>query len=55
MRVDFQTAPASLVIWNLQKKILYILGRTELDKNRSKHREQQILLSLTQFWKGLVT
>ena len=42
MRLNFQTAPTNTVMWDLQIKILYILGHTDNDKDRQQHMEQQI-------------
>ena len=33
-RPCFQTAPANIVMWNLQIEILYILGHTDNEKDR---------------------
>ena len=41
-RLNFQAAPAGMIMWNLQIKILYILGHTDNDKDRLQHPEQQI-------------
>ena len=42
MRLNFQTGPAIMVMWNMHIKILYILGHTDNDKDRLQHPEQQI-------------
>ena len=49
MRLNFQAAPTNMVMWNLQIKILYMLGHTDNDKDRLQHPEHQIWLALTQF------
>ena len=41
-RLNFQTDHTNMVMWNLQIKILYILGHTDNDKDRLQHPEQQI-------------
>ena len=38
--LNFQTTVANMVMWNLQIKILYILGHTGNDKDRLQHPEQ---------------
>ena len=47
-RLNFQTAPTNMVVWNLQIKIIYRLGHTDNDKDRLQHPEQQIWLAFTQ-------
>ena len=37
-----------MAMWNLQIKIIYILGHTDNDKDRLQHPEQQIWLAFTQ-------
>ena len=46
-RLNFQTEHTNMVMWNLQIKILYILGHTDNDKDRLQHPEQQIWLRNT--------
>ena len=42
MTLNFHTALANMVMWNLQIEILHILGHTDNDKDRLQHPEQQI-------------
>ena len=43
-----------MVIWNLQIKSIYMIGHTENDKDKLQYLEQEILLTLAQFQRGLV-
>ena len=40
MRLNFQAAPINTVMWNVQIKIIYILGHTSNNKDKLKHPEQ---------------
>ena len=42
-----------MVMWNLQIKILYLLGQTDNGKDRLQRPEKQIWIALTQFQRGL--
>ena len=46
--------PTDMTKWNLQIEILYILGDPDNSKDKLHHPEQQILLTLGEFQRGLV-
>ena len=43
-----------MTMWNLEIEILFILGDTDNNKDKLQHPEQQILLTLAEFQRGLV-
>ena len=48
-RLNFQTTPTNVVMWNLEIKILYILGHTDNDKERLQHPNSKSDLRLRNF------
>ena len=51
---EFSDCATDMVMWNLEIKILYILGHTDNGKGRLQHPEQRVCLALTHFQRGLV-
>ena len=45
-RLNSQTAPINMVMWNLQIQVVYILGKTDIEKDRLQHPQQKSNLRL---------